>query len=182
MRVINPEKVSISPFQGSLPRIDDSVFLADGVRILGDVELKENVSIWFNSVVRGDVNSIIIEEGSNIQDLCCLHVEHKKFSLNIGKGVTVGHHVTLHGCKIESYCLIGMGAVIMNNVTVGEESIVGAGALVPENTIIPPRSLVVGFPAKVRRCLSHEEVHHLHASYKRYIEYSNSYQTQVLKI
>ena len=123
-----------------------------------------------------------IGEGTNVQDLCCLHVEHKRFSLSLGRGVTVGHQVTLHGCKIESYCLIGMGAVIMNNVSIGEESIIGAGALIPENTVIPPRSLVVGVPAKIRRNLLDKEIQNLHASYQRYIEYSKGYQTKVFKL
>jgi len=176
MRVINPDRVSIGSYQGMSPKIHESVFLADGVRVLGDVELGEDVSIWFNTVVRGDVNFIRIGAGTNVQDLCCLHVEHDRFPLRIGEGVTIGHQVTLHGCTIESFCLIGMGAVIMNNVTVGEESIIGAGALIPENTIIPPRSLVVGMPAKVRRSVNPEEIKRLHGSYKRYIEYSKNYQ------
>jgi gamma-carbonic anhydrase len=181
MRVLNSEAVTLTPYQGTAPRIHESVFLADGVRILGDVELKEDVSVWFNTVIRGDVNRVSIGEGTNIQDQCCLHVEHDRFPLILKKGITVGHQVTLHGCTIESYCLVGMGAIIMNGVIVGSESIVAAGALIPENTIIPPRSLVLGIPAKVQREIRDSELERLHSSYKRYIQYSRNYQTMKLE-
>jgi gamma-carbonic anhydrase len=177
MLVLDPQKISVRSYQGLDPKIHASVFLADGVRILGDVELSNQVSIWFNTVVRGDVNHISIGARSNIQDNCCLHVECGKFPLTLGEGVTVGHQVTLHGCTIAEFCLIGMGAVIMNGVHLGAESLVGAGTVIPEGLEIPPRSLILGTPGKVVRQLTETEVKNLHESAHRYVTYAQSYKT-----
>ena len=160
---------------GLKPKIDKSVFIADGVRIIGDVELGEGVTVWFNSVIRGDVNSIKLGPNCNIQDNSCLHVEYGKYSLTLEEGVTVGHSVTLHGCYLEHNCLVGMGTTILNGARIGAESIVGAGALVPEDMIVPPRSLVLGCPAKLRRTLGEDEILSLHESAQRYTKYGLSY-------
>ena len=175
MKYINLNTISIIDYKGLKPKIDQSVFIADGVRIIGDVELGEGVTVWFNSVIRGDVNSIKIGPNCNIQDNSCLHVEHNDHSLTLECGVTVGHSVTLHGCYLEKNCLIGMGATILNGARIGAESIVGAGALVPEGMIVPPRSLVLGCPAKVKRPLIENEILGLHKSAQRYTQYGINY-------
>ena len=180
MKCINPRSISIISYKDMQPKINRSVFIADGVRIIGDVELGEGVTVWFNSVIRGDVNSIKIGPNCNIQDNSCLHVEHQKYSLVLEEGITVGHSVTLHGCYLEHHCLIGMGATILNGARIGAESIVGAGALVPEGMVVPARSVVIGCPAKIRRTLSEEQVLLLYESAERYRQYGLNYSDSTL--
>ena len=175
MLCFDENKISVLAYKNVEPQIHSSVFIADGARIIGDVKLEDQVSIWFNTVIRGDVNSIAIGASTNIQDNSLLHVENGLHPLNLGEGVTVGHCVTLHGCDIGNYCLIGMGATVMNGVKIGDESVIGAGAVVPEGMVIPPRSLVVGLPGKVRRQLGDEEVQRLHLSAEHYVKYYKSY-------
>jgi carbonic anhydrase/acetyltransferase-like protein (isoleucine patch superfamily) len=138
------------------PSIASTAFIAEGVQIIGGVEIGENASIWFNAVLRGDINDVRVGTYSNIQDNSTLHVADEWPCL-VGNYVTVGHGVNLHGCTVEDEVVIGMGAVIMNGVVVGSQSVVGAGALVLPNTDIPPRSMVVGVPAKITRELSESE-------------------------
>lgn len=175
MKYINKKSISIINYKGHRPKLDSSVFIADGVRIIGDVTLGKDVSVWFNTVIRGDVNKIQIGSRCNIQDNSCLHVEHAKFDLILEEGVTVGHSSVLHGCYIAHHCLIGMGATIMNGAVIGSESIIGAGALVPEGMQVPPRSVVLGCPAKVKRQVSDEEVQKLYESADNYVNYALSY-------
>ena len=122
-------------------------------QVIGDVELGENASVWMNAVLRGDVNSIRIGANSNVQDCCVLHGMRERYPVIVGEWVTIGHNATVHGCVVEDAVLIGMGATILNDVCIGEGSIIAAGAVVPEHTIIPPNSLVAGVPGKVRRTL-----------------------------
>jgi carbonic anhydrase/acetyltransferase-like protein (isoleucine patch superfamily) len=138
------------------PSIAPTAYIAEGVHIIGGVEIGEKASILFNTVLRGDINDIRIGICSNIQDNSTLHVADE-WPCIIGDYVTVGHGVNLHGCTIENEVMVGMGSIIMNGVTVGYQSIVGAGALIPPNTKIPARSLVVGVPARVRKTLSEAE-------------------------
>jgi len=138
------------------PSIAPTAFIAEGVQIIGGVEIGENASIWFNSVLRGDINDVRIGAFSNIQDNSTLHVADEWPCL-VGNYVTVGHGVNLHGCTVEDEVVIGMGAVVMNGVVLGRQSVVGAGALIPPNTKIPPRSMVVGVPAKITRELPESE-------------------------
>lgn len=159
-------------FKGGKPKLDKSVFTAPGSVVVGDVEMGENCSVWYNAVVRGDVNYIRIGNETNVQDLSMLHVTNKTHPLIIGDKVTIGHSVTLHGCTIENLCLIGMGAVILDGARVESGSIVGAGALVPPNFVVPSGTLAVGVPAKIVRKLSDAEIEELHKSANRYIEYS----------
>jgi len=153
----------ITPFQGIYPEIDQDVFVSDTSVIIGDVNIGSQSSIWFNVIIRGDVNSIRIGRRTNIQDLSLLHVTGKKgegrfgFPLLIGDNVTVGHKVTLHGCTVENSAFIGMNAVVMDGVIVGEGAMVAAGSLVTEKTVIPPWTLWMGSPAKFKRALSDEE-------------------------
>ncbi|MCA9783198.1 MAG: gamma carbonic anhydrase family protein [Calditrichaeota bacterium] len=163
--------MTVMAFEGMVPRIPASVTLMPGSVVVGDVELGEGCSVWFNTVVRGDVNWIRIGNNTNIQDGAVLHVTNGAAPLRIGNGVTIGHLAMLHGCTVENHCLIGMHATVLDGAIIGEESLVAAGAVVLENTIVPPRSLVAGVPAKVRRSLSDEEVANLHRSEGNYIEY-----------
>lgn len=139
------------------PRIDKDAVVAKGAIVLGDVTMERDSSVWYNAVVRGDINAVRIGEGSNVQDNAVLHVG-REFPLIIGRQVTVGHGAILHGCTIEDQALIGMGAVILNGAVVGKGSIVAAGALVTQNTVIPSGSLVMGSPAKIRREVTAEEL------------------------
>ena len=154
------------------PKINDSVFLAPGSKIIGDVTIAENTSIWFNSVVRGDVNHIIIGKMTNVQDLSMLHVTKETYPLIIGNNVTIGHSVTLHGCTLKNNCFIGMGATILEGAVVEQNSMVAAGALVKQNFIVPGGKLVAGVPAKVIRDLSADEIDNIQASAKRYKKYA----------
>ncbi len=164
-------QISLLPWEGIWPGLHPSVFLADGARVIGDARLGEDVSIWYNTVIRADVHYIEIGARTNIQDLSCLHVENQKFPLILGSDVTVGHSVTLHGCTVHDGCLIGMGAVLLNGCEVGEESLIAAHAIVPEGMKIPPGSLVMGSPAKIRRELSPEERAKIRSSGKKYCGY-----------
>ena len=132
------------------PQISESAFIADGAQILGNVILKDHASVWYNAVLRGDINQIVIGERSNIQDGCILHLENNLPCI-VDNDVTVGHHVNLHGCHVEEGCLIGIGAIVLSGAKIGRGSIIGAGAVILENTVIPPFSLVVGCPGKIIR-------------------------------
>lgn len=167
------------------PIIGEESWIADNAAVIGRVEIGSDVSIWFGAVVRGDVHFIKIGDKTNIQDLSVLHVTHRDPELNnngfplvIGEGVTVGHKVMLHGCTVHDYCLIGMNAVILDGAEIGKESIVGAGALVTKGKKFPPRSLIMGSPAKVIRTLTNKEVDSLYNSAKRYVSYKNDYLDQ----
>jgi carbonic anhydrase/acetyltransferase-like protein (isoleucine patch superfamily) len=171
----------IRSFKGISPNIAESAFIAEGAVIVGDVTIGKEASIWYNCVVRGDVNFISIGDRSNIQDLSMLHVTHKKDAqdpgapLVIGCDVTVGHSVTLHGCTIEDGAFIGMQAMIMDRAVVGKGALVGARALVTEGTVIPPGTLWVGAPAKYKRDLTPSEVAWLARSCGNYVRYSRDY-------
>lgn len=138
-------------------KIDKDAVIARGAVVLGDVTMEKDSSVWYNAVVRGDLQPIRIGEGSNVQDNAVLHVD-RAYPLMIGKQVTVGHGAILHGCTIEDRVLVGMGAIVMNGAVIGAGSIIAAGALVTQNTVIPERSLVMGNPAKIRRGVTPEEI------------------------
>ncbi len=129
------------------PSIDPNAFVASGAQVMGNVIIKKDASIWYNAVLRGDINQIIIGERSNIQDGCILHMENDTPCI-VENDVTVGHHVNLHACHIEESCLIGIGAIVLSGARIGRGSIIGAGAVILENSNIPPFSLVVGCPGK----------------------------------
>lgn len=146
----------IHSFKHVKPQIHPSVFIAEGAQIIGDVHIDENASIWFNTVVRGDIQKIMIGKGSNIQDNSVLHVGEDEPCI-VGRNVTVGHNANLHGCRIEDNALIGIGAIVLTGAVVGKGSIVAAGAVVPEGMRIPERSLVMGVPAKIKKQLTHTD-------------------------
>jgi len=172
----------IHSFKNTLPILGENTWIASSADVIGHVTCGEDCSIWFGCVVRGDVHYIKIGNRVNIQDLSMIHVTHYKKSDKsdgnptiIGDDVTVGHRVMLHGCTIESACLIGMSATILDGAVIGKESIVGAGALVTKNKVFPPRSLIMGSPAKVVRELNDDEVAELYASARRYVEFKKDY-------
>ncbi|CAI4030036.1 Protein YrdA [Nitrospira tepida] len=165
----------IRTFQGITPTIPKSCFIEDTGVVIGDVVLGEQCSVWFHAVIRGDVNFIRIGHRTNVQDLCVLHVTHDTAPLVIGDDVTIGHHVVLHGCTVKDRVLIGMGAIIMDGAVIGEDSVVGAGALITERTIVPPKSLVLGSPAKVKRPVTEEELAWIRESAQNYVRYASQY-------
>lgn len=144
-------------FQGYYPKVHSSTYIAPGAQLIGNIELKEHTSVWFNAVLRGDNEKITIGKGSNIQDGAIVHVD-PGYPINVGENVTIGHNVVLHGCTVEDGALIGMGATILNGAVIGEGALVAAGALVPEGKIIEPGVLVAGVPAKVIRTLTPENI------------------------
>ena len=170
-------------YQGISPKLGHNTWVAPSADVIGDVTCGEECSIWFGCVVRGDVHYIKIGDRVNIQDLSMIHVTHYKKPDRsdgnptiIGNDVTIGHRVMLHGCTIEDACLIGMSATILDGAVIGKESIVGAGALVTKGKIFPPRSLIMGSPAKVVRELGDDEVKELYASAHRYVAFKSEYQ------
>lgn len=166
------EEIKLFPYNNTFPKIHPSVFLAPGSKIIGDVEIGKDSSIWFNVVIRGDVHYIKIGEMTNVQDLSMLHVTNGKYPLNIGSKVTIGHSVKLHGCTLMDLCLIGIGAIVLDGAIVEGKSIVAAGSVVKPNFVVPTGKLVAGVPAKVIRDLTPEEIEDLEKSANRYKEYS----------
>jgi carbonic anhydrase/acetyltransferase-like protein (isoleucine patch superfamily) len=173
----------LRPFKGMMPRIDSAAFVAETAVIIGDVEIGPGSGIWYNTVIRGDVNFIRIGSGTNIQDLSMLHVTHRKDAddpgapLIIGDNVTIAHSVTLHGCTIENGAFVGMQAMVMDKAVVGEEALVGARSLVTEGTVIPPRTLWLGAPARYKRDLTREELERIRKSAANYVRYAEDYRS-----
>jgi carbonic anhydrase/acetyltransferase-like protein (isoleucine patch superfamily) len=160
---------------GHVPKIAPDVFVADNATIIGDVVLGTRASVWFGAVLRGDVEKIRIGAGTNLQDLCVVHVDSGGFATVVGDDVTVGHRVILHGCKIGNHALVGMGSIVMNGAEIGDEVILGAGSLVSPGVRIPPGVLALGSPAKVKRQLTDEEKASIRDSGTRYAGYAAVY-------
>ncbi len=166
----------IRSYQGKVPKFPASAYVDESAQLIGDVVLGENASVWMNTVLRGDVHYIRVGENSNIQDCSVLHGMLGKWPVEVGDWVTVGHSVTLHGCVVESRCLIGMGAIILNGARIGEGSIIAAGALIPEGTIVEPYSLWVGTPAKFRKKIDDPKTQETILQYaKNYLGYRENY-------
>ncbi|MEO7193107.1 MAG: gamma carbonic anhydrase family protein [Vicinamibacterales bacterium] len=168
----------LRPYRGVLPSVHASAFVDQSAQIIGDVTVGAESSIWMNVVVRGDVNVIRIGDRSNVQDGAILHGMFQRHSVLVGSDVTIGHGAIVHGCTLSDRVLVGMGAVIMNGAQVGADSIVAARALVTEGFTAPPRSLIIGTPATVRRALSDEEVASIQGYADRYVRYRLDYMTQ----
>jgi carbonic anhydrase/acetyltransferase-like protein (isoleucine patch superfamily) len=166
----------VIPVRGFTPKIKEDVYLAPGACIIGQVEIGERSSIWFNTVIRGDVEPIKIGKEVNVQDGAVLHGTYGKAPLTIHDRVTIGHLVMLHGCEIGQGSLIGMGSIVMDGAQIGEMSLVGAGSLVTEGSVFPPKSLIVGRPAKVKRALTDEELKALNHSANNYLLYKTWYE------
>lgn len=165
----------IVAYQGISPKVHDTVFMAPGASIVGDVEIGARCSVWFNAVIRGDVNTIRIGEETNIQDNAVLHVTHQTHPLRIGSRVTIGHGAIVHGATVGDCCLIGMGARVLDGAVLSPYSFVAAGSLVLEGFEVPEGVLIAGLPARVRRALTNEEREKLLQSAKSYVQYAESY-------
>jgi carbonic anhydrase/acetyltransferase-like protein (isoleucine patch superfamily) len=171
----------IHPYRSAVPSVHRSVWVAESAQVIGDVELAEDASVWFCSVLRGDVNFIRVGRGTNVQDGTIIHVNRLGTPTILGEYVTVGHAARLHGCTIASHCLVGIGAIVLDGVEIGEECVIAAGALVAPGTKVPPRSLVMGAPAKVKREVTADDLDLIHRSAQGYIVLKNEYLTAVRK-
>ena len=160
------------------PRIHPSAFIDDSAQVIGDVEIGEESGVWMNAVIRGDVHGIRIGRRSNVQDGSVVHAMTGRHPTAIGDNVTIGHGAVIHGCTIEHLCLIGMGAILLNGAHVGSGSIVAAGTLVTEGMKVPPKSLVMGSPGKVKRLLTQAEVAEIQLYADRYVQYRLDYMTR----
>jgi len=166
--------MSLFNYKGHCPAVGSGVFIANGAQVIGRVTLGNDVGIWFNTVIRGDVGNIEIGAKTNIQDGSVLHITDN-IDLEIGRSVTIGHNAILHSCKIADFCLIGMGSLLMDNVVVGKESLVAAGAVCPPNKVYGERKLIRGNPAVEVRDLTLDEVKGLHLSADHYVERKDEY-------
>jgi carbonic anhydrase/acetyltransferase-like protein (isoleucine patch superfamily) len=160
------------PYLDLFPDLHPTVFLASGVKIVGDVKIGEGSSVWYNTVIRGDVHYVKIGEMTNIQDCSMLHVSNGRYPLNIGSKVTIGHSVKLHGCTLQDLCFIGIGAIVLDGAVIETNSMVAAGAVVKPNFIVPAGKLVAGVPARIVRDLTVEETNDFEKSALRYKKYS----------
>lgn len=159
---------------GIAPRIHTSVFCAEGVWIIGDVEIEEDANIWFHAVLRGDINAIRIGRRTNVQDMTVVHVTHEH-GVRIGSDVTIGHRAIIHGALVHEFSLIGMGATLLDGCVVGPHALVAAGAVVRENFTVPAGTLAAGIPARVVRDLGAAEIDHLKTSAKNYVAYARAF-------
>ncbi|GGG64974.1 gamma carbonic anhydrase family protein [Edaphobacter dinghuensis] len=165
----------IRSYQGITPTVPSSCYVDVSAQVIGDVVLGEQASIWMNAVVRGDVNSIRIGAKSNVQDCAVLHGMRNLYPVIVGEMVTIGHNATVHGCVLEDAVLVGIGATILNNARIGEGSIIAAGAVIPEQMVIPPNSLVAGVPGKIRRTLGDEDRKLILKYAQNYLDYTAIY-------
>lgn len=168
----------IKSFRGVTPKIHETAFIAENAVVIGDVEIGAESSVWFGSILRGDVNYIRIGARTNIQDASVIHVSSKTHPTILEDEITLGHRVTLHGCYVETGCLIGVGSIILDGARIGKNSLVAAGSLLTPNTQIPPRVLVLGNPARVKRELSDEEVKDLEKFWRNYVSLSRIYRNK----
>jgi carbonic anhydrase/acetyltransferase-like protein (isoleucine patch superfamily) len=165
------KEIKLFTYLDKFPKLGKNVFLASGSKIVGEVEIGNDSSIWYNTVIRGDVNFVTIGKMTNIQDSSTLHVTNGKFPLIIGDKVTIGHSVVLHGCILKDLCLIGMRAVVLDGAVVEEKSMVAAGSVVIPGFVVPSGKLVAGVPGKVIRDLETEELEEFEKSAERYVKY-----------
>jgi carbonic anhydrase/acetyltransferase-like protein (isoleucine patch superfamily) len=168
----------IRSYQGRLPLIPASCYVDGSAQLSGDVTLGERSSVWMNAVLRGDVNSIRVGANSNVQDCAVLHGQRNLYPVIVGDWVTIGHNATVHGCVVEDEVVIGMGATILNNSRIGSGSIIAAGAVVPEHTVVPPRSLWAGVPAKMRRELGERDRALIREYAQNYLDYVEIYRKE----
>ena len=164
----------IKEYDGIMPKIDESVFIAENATVIGDVVLGKDVSVWYGAVLRGDMTPIYVGEGSNVQDNATLH-GGKGYNTVVGKNVTIGHNAIVHGATVEDNVMIGMHATVLNGAKIGRNSIVAAGALVKENAVIPENSLVVGVPGKVIRTIDEEQAKGNLINAEHYLELANKH-------
>ncbi len=165
----------IKSYMGIHPKIHESVYISEGAIVVGDVVLGKDVSVWYNAVVRGDVNYIRIGERTNVQDCAVLHNTYKKYPLVIGSNVTIGHGAIVHGCTVNDYVLIGLGAKLLDNCVIGSNSFIAAGTVVKEHFQVPEGVLVAGVPGKIVRDLKPEEIEKIKYSANNYVMYVSNY-------
>ncbi len=165
----------IRPFSGKTPRFGKRVFVASTAAVVGDVEVGDDVNVWYGAVLRADLQTISIGARTSIQDNVVIHVDEPDAPTIVAEDVTVGHAAILHGCRVERGALIGMHSTVLNKAVIGEEAVVAAGALVPPGMEVPPRTLVAGVPAKVRRAVSDDELAHLRRGVRSYLELKTRY-------
>ena len=162
-------------YEGKQPRLGERVFVAENAAVIGDVEVGDDCSIWYSATIRGDINGIRIGARTNVQDNCTIHVTHLQWPTVIGEEVTIGHGAIVHGCTVRRGALIGMGSRVLDGAVVGESALIGAGSLVPEGMQVPPRVLVLGVPARVKRPLTDDELARLDQSWRNYVDYKDRY-------
>jgi len=167
--------VSTLPFQGKTPRLGAGVFVAPTATVIGEVELGEDASIWFGSVLRGDVGPIAVGRRTNVQDLSVVHLTGGSSETRLGDDVTIGHAVILHGCTVGDRCLIGMGSLLLDHVRIGEDCLIGAGSLLPPGMVVPPRSFALGRPARVLRAVTDDEVASAIERARHYVELARAH-------
>ncbi len=165
----------IRSFQGRLPQIPASCYIDPSAQLIGDVTLGERSSVWMNAVLRGDVHSIRVGSYSNDQDCAVLHGQRNLYPVIVGDWVTIGHNATVHGCVVEDMCVIGMGSRVLNNSRIGEGCIIAAGSVVPEHTVVPPRTLWAGVPAKLRREITDKDRDLIREYAQNYLDYVEIY-------
>jgi carbonic anhydrase/acetyltransferase-like protein (isoleucine patch superfamily) len=165
----------IRRYQGHVPIIPASCYVDESAQVIGDVALGEHSSVWMNAVLRGDVHSIRVGANSNVQDCAVLHGQRHLYSVTVGDWVTIGHNATVHGCTVEDAVLVGMGVVILNDCRIGEGSILAAGTVLPEHTVVPPRTLWAGVPGKQRRTLDDKDRELILQYAKNYLDYVEIY-------
>jgi carbonic anhydrase/acetyltransferase-like protein (isoleucine patch superfamily) len=171
----------IRSYQGRVPKIPASCYVDQSAQVLGDVTLGEHSSVWMNAVLRGDVHSIRVGANTNVQDCAVLHGQRNLYAVTVGDWVTIGHNATVHGCTVGDAVLIGMGVVILNDCRIGEGSILAAGTVLPEHTVVPPRTLWAGVPGKQRRTLEDKD-HALILEYaQNYLDYTEIYLAEAEK-
>ena len=173
--------MAVYEVDGKTPQVDSTAWIADSAQVMGHVTLGPDASVWFGCVLRGDTESMTIGEGSNIQDLTVMHADHG-LPLTIGKHVTVGHKVMLHGCTIGDESLIGIGAIVLNGARIGKNCLVGAGSLVTEGKEFPDGSMIMGAPAKVVRQLTPEQIEGLRLSAQHYIDNARMFRATLKKL
>ncbi len=164
----------LMPFRGASPACHPTVFVAGDASVIGNVEIGEDSSVWFGTVIRGDINGIRIGKRTNVQDNCTIHVT-MNYEVTVGDSVTFGHGVTAHGCVIEDFCLLGIGSIVLDGAVIGRGSVIGAGAVVPPGTVVPPHSLVLGVPGKVVKTLAPESAVANRITADHYVEYARMY-------
>ena len=165
----------LRPFQNHHPAVPDTSYIDPSAQLIGDVTVGHHASVWMNAVLRGDVNSIRVGPQSNVQDCAVLHGQRHLYSVTVGELCTVGHNATVHGCVLEDAVLIGIGATVLNNARIGTGTIIAAGAVVPEHTVIPPRSLVAGVPARIKRQTTDEDLELILQYARNYLDYTAIY-------
>jgi len=165
----------IRTYRGHTPQIPPSCYIDASAQIIGDVLLGERSSVWMNAVLRGDVNSIRVGSCSNVQDCSVLHGQRNLYPVIVGDWVTIGHNATVHGCVVGDNCVIGMGARVLNNSRIGEGCIIAAGSVVAEHTVVPPRTLWAGVPAKLRREINDKDLALIHEYAQNYLDYVDIY-------